>query len=108
MRTWMTALALGLLATLTPTVQAAEGGRWIDDFDEAVKLAKAENKDLLVDFTGSDWCGWCIKLNKEVFSQPDFAGYAKKNLVLVELDFPNKAEPKTTPAIALSAATGEL
>jgi len=43
-----------------------------------------------MDFTGSDWCPWCIKLTKEVFSQPEFADYAKKNLVLVEVDFPRK------------------
>jgi protein disulfide-isomerase len=43
---------------------------------------------IMLDFTGSDWCGWCIKLNKEVFSQPEFAKYAKDNLVLVEVDFP--------------------
>ncbi|MCB9903864.1 MAG: thioredoxin family protein [Planctomycetes bacterium] len=84
----MTAFALGLLATLTPTVQAAEGGRWIDDFDEAVKIAKAEHKDLLVDFTGSDWCGWCIKLHKEVFSHEPFYTTAEKSFVLVALDFP--------------------
>ena len=88
MRTWMTALALGLLATLTPTAQATEGGRWVDDFDEAVKLAKAENKDLLVDFTGSDWCGWCIKLHEEVFQHEPFYTAAEKNFVLVALDFP--------------------
>jgi len=39
-------------------------------------------------FHGSDWCGWCIKLHKEVFSKPEFEEYAKKNLVLVEVDFP--------------------
>jgi len=88
MRTWMTALALGLLATLTPTAQATEGGRWVDDFDAAVKLAKAENKDLLVDFTGSDWCGWCIKLHEEVFQHASFYAAAEKNFVLVALDFP--------------------
>lgn len=94
MRTWMTALALGLLATLTPTAQATEGGRWIDDFDEAVKLAKAENKDLLVDFTGSDWCGWCIKLHNEVFSHEPFYTTAEKGFVLVALDFPKAEEIK--------------
>ncbi len=43
---------------------------------------------LLLDFTGSDWCGWCRILRKEVFSQPEFEEYAKKNLVLVTVDFP--------------------
>lgn len=88
MRTWMTALALGLLATLTPTAHATEGGRWVEDFDEAVKLAKAEKKDLLVDFTGSDWCGWCIRLHEEVFQHESFYSEAEKNFVLVALDFP--------------------
>ena len=86
---WITALALGLMATLTPTAQAAEGGRWVADFDEAVKLAKAEKKDLLVDFTGSDWCGWCIKLHEEVFSHESFYAEAEKDFVLVALDFPH-------------------
>ena len=61
---------------------------WIEDFDKAKKQAKAENKYMLVDFTGSDWCGWCIKLNNEVFTQKEFLQYAQDNLVLVELDFP--------------------
>ena len=41
-----------------------------------------------MDFTGSDWCGWCIMLDKEIFSKPEFKEYASKNLVLLELDFP--------------------
>jgi protein disulfide-isomerase len=45
---------------------------------------------VLMNFTGSDWCGFCIKLRKEVFSSAEFAEYAKKNLVLVEVDFPSK------------------
>ncbi len=52
--------------------------------------AKEENKSLLIDFTGSDWCGWCIRLNKEVFSKPEFQEYAAKHLIMVELDFPRK------------------
>ena len=43
-----------------------------------------------MDFTGSDWCPWCIKLDKDIFSKPEFADYAKTNLVLVQLDFPNQ------------------
>ena len=54
--------------------------------------AKTEKKLVLLDFTGSDWCGWCIKLDKEVFSKPEFQDYAKKNLVLVELDFPQQKQ----------------
>src|SRR3954465_4955013 len=77
-----------LLFTLSLTRLPAE--RWGENYEKALEQAKAENKLVLMDFTGSDWCGWCIKLNKEVFSTPEFAEYAKKNLVLVEVDFPNK------------------
>lgn len=64
--------------------------KWETDFEVAKKRAKDENKDLLLDFTGSDWCGWCIRLNKEVFDKPAFKEYAAKKLVMVELDFPRK------------------
>ena len=57
---------------------------------KAQAQAKTEKKLVMLDFTGSDWCGWCIKLNNEVFSQAAFAEYAKKNLVAVEVDFPRK------------------
>lgn len=67
--------------------------KWETDFDLAKKRAKEENKSILVDFTGSDWCGWCIKLKKEVFDLPAFQEYAKKNLIMVELDFP-KTKPQ--------------
>ncbi|MES2661020.1 MAG: thioredoxin family protein [Verrucomicrobiota bacterium] len=66
--------------------------KWETDMEVAKKRAKDENKEILVDFTGSDWCGWCIKLKKEVFDQPAFQEYAKKHLVMLELDFPRKKE----------------
>lgn len=65
---------------------------WMTDFDAAKAKAKAEGKPLLVNFTGSDWCGWCIKLVDEVFSQKAFQEYADKSLVLVEIDFPRRKE----------------
>ncbi len=71
---------------LVGSVTAGEG--WITNFEAAKAKAAAEKKPLLLDFTGSDWCGWCIKLDKEVFSQDAFKAYAKDSLVLVELDFP--------------------
>ncbi|MBC8039994.1 MAG: thioredoxin family protein [Opitutaceae bacterium] len=66
----------------------ADEATWLTDFKKAEKQAAAENKPLVLDFTGSDWCGWCIRLDKEVFSQKEFTDYAKQNLVLVKLDFP--------------------
>ncbi|MEI6674235.1 MAG: thioredoxin family protein [Verrucomicrobiota bacterium] len=69
--------------------------KWETDFEVAKKRAKDEKKPMLLDFTGSDWCGWCIRLKKEVFSTPEFEKYAKDNLVLVEVDFPRtKKLPK--------------
>jgi protein disulfide-isomerase len=69
--------------------------KWETDFEVAKKRAKVEKKPMLLDFTGSDWCGWCIRLKKEVFTTPEFEKYAKDNLVLVEVDFPRaKKLPK--------------
>ena len=65
---------------------------WFTDFAKAQAAAKAEDKLLLLDFTGSDWCGWCRILRAEVFSRPEFEEYAKKNLVLMTVDFP-RAKP---------------
>ena len=78
--------SLAIIA-LTSTAALAAAG-WDDDYDKAVAQAKADKKMVLLDFTGSDWCGWCIKLDKEVFSKPEFKSYAKDNLVLVVVDFP--------------------
>ncbi|MGN0835552.1 MAG: thioredoxin family protein [Candidatus Spyradosoma sp.] len=61
---------------------------WLDDFEAAKKLAAAENKLLFVDFTGSDWCGWCIRLEKEVLSKKEFLDGVKDQFVLVFVDSP--------------------
>lgn len=65
---------------------------WMTDLPKAQAIAKQEHKLVIMDFTGSDWCPWCIKLRNEVFSQPEFIKYASKNLVPVEVDFPHKKE----------------
>jgi thioredoxin-related protein len=65
---------------------------WLSNLPQAQTKAKAEKKMVLLDFTGSDWCIWCIRLNQEIFSKPEFAEFAKKNLVLVEVDFPRKKQ----------------
>jgi protein disulfide-isomerase len=86
------ALTLIALATLACTTALAEESKWSTDLPAALKQAKAEKKLVLIDFTGSDWCGWCIKFKKDTLDTPEFAKYAKENLVLVELDFPSKKE----------------
>lgn len=65
---------------------------WLTDYKKAQEESKASNKLILVDFTGSDWCGYCIKMDREVFSHPKFKEYASKNLVLLEIDFPRAKE----------------
>jgi len=68
--------------------EAADAAKWMTDFAVSKEKAAAEGKAMLLNFTGSDWCGWCIKLDEEVFSKKAFQDYASENLVLVEVDFP--------------------
>ena len=75
-------------ACLLPALFARAESGWLDDYKKAQQEARASNKFLLLDFTGSDWCGWCKKFDKEILSQSQFQDYARENLVLVELDFP--------------------
>jgi protein disulfide-isomerase len=65
---------------------------WQENLEQALAQAKKENKAVLVNFTGSDWCIWCKRLTEEVFAKKDFETYAEKNLILVKLDFPRKIE----------------
>ncbi|TAE78144.1 MAG: thioredoxin family protein [Verrucomicrobia bacterium] len=81
-------LAAAIATCLGSSFASAAGEGWSQDFAAARKQAAAENKDLLVDFTGSDWCGWCIKLNDEVFKHDAFKSGVKDKFVLVEIDSP--------------------
>ncbi|MEL7089058.1 MAG: thioredoxin family protein, partial [Planctomycetota bacterium] len=84
-------LSAAFLAGLVFTASAfAAPAGWTEDFAAAQKQAAAENKDLLLEFTGSDWCAPCIALKREVFDQPAFGESVPKNFVLVKLDFPNR------------------
>lgn len=76
------------LMALAAVVAPAFCAEWIGDFEAAKAKAKAEKKALLVDFTGSDWCGNCIALRKNVFDTPEFEAYAKDKFVLAEVDVP--------------------
>ena len=84
-----------LLITLSfflSLVSVHASDRWKTDFEEALVEARNQDKNILVDFTGSDWCGWCIKLDKEVFSQDAFKQFADNELVLVKIDFPRRKQ----------------
>ncbi len=92
--------------TLLLTSAMAGGDGWLTDMEAAKAQAAKENKDLLIDFTGSDWCGWCIKLDEEVFSKEPFKAGVKDKFVLVEIDFPQ--EKKLDPKLkAQNQALGE-
>jgi len=82
---------IAVTAWLAVQANAAE---WLTDLPKALAAAKAEKKLVFMDFTGSDWCPPCMALHKTVLSSPEFEAFAKKNLVLVLVDFPN-AKPQT-------------
>ena len=92
MKLSLPALALAAGALLAPSAAADE--TWFADSDKAAAAAKAQGKDLLVDFTGSDWCGWCIRLHKEVFDHDEWSEAVQRDYVLVALDFPRGEEAK--------------
>jgi|FLOH01.1.fsa_nt_gi thioredoxin-related protein len=121
-------LAVGLLLAGATTATAQEQASvWYADFDLAAAAAQEQGKDLLVDFTGSDWCGWCIKLDEQVFDHEAFLKPAQEKFILLKLDFPNGEEaiaavpnPKRNeelqgkykvggfPTVLLMTATGEV
>src|SRR4051794_6951886 len=91
------AIVLGLaLVAFVSAASADEKSGWLTNFKQAQEEAKSSKKLILLNFTGSDWCGWCIKLDREVFSKPAFKEYASKNLVLMEADFPRGKQLSAT------------
>ena len=83
-------IKFAFLAAVVATLHAGAG--WLTDPVEASKKARAENKFVFVEFTGSDWCPPCKKLKANVLDTPAFEEFAKKKLVLLEVDFPKRKE----------------
>ena len=77
----------GLIAA-DADVKGAAPGKWTMDLDTAKKLANEKKLPILLNFSGSDWCGWCKLMEKSVFSKQDWKGYAKDNILMVLIDFP--------------------
>jgi protein disulfide-isomerase len=97
-------LALFCFSIVTLALPAAEAPGWTTDYKAALEQAKADDRRVFLFFTGSDWCSWCKRLNKEILSTPEFTKFAGEKLVLVELDFPrSKSQPK-----AVKAQNGQL
>ena len=93
-------IAVFTLATTLSGQVFAGGEGWSHDYKSSLDKATKEKKDVILDFTGSDWCGWCIKLNKEVFSQDAFKSTIPNTFVLVEIDFPRDKSKMTKETIA--------
>jgi thioredoxin-related protein len=70
----------------------AEGAVWLDSYEQAKAQATEQGKDMLVLFTGSDWCSWCVKLEAEVLNQDGFGAKVASDFVLLKLDFPRNKE----------------
>jgi len=86
----LVALAAVLAAALIAPAALAGETPWTDDAKAALATAVKDGKDLLINYTGSDWCGWCTRLDKEVFSQEAFVAEAPKHFVFLKLDFPRR------------------
>src|SRR5712692_5217929 len=84
----MKKIAVGMVACWALLQAGAAESQWMTDLSKAQAKAKQEKKLVLMDFNGSDWCPPCKALRKKVFSSREFLDYAKKNLVLVDVDFP--------------------
>ena len=88
----MKKIFITLLIVLGSFAVEAQELVWQTDVTKALEISKKTKKPLLLFFTGSDWCGWGIRLQKEVLKTPEFAAWAKDNVVLVELDFPRRTQ----------------
>jgi protein disulfide-isomerase len=95
------ALAFCCLYTVGAEKAAGEkkdgGAHWIESLAQAQEEAKTANKPVLALFTGTDWCPYCVKLEKEVLSKPEFGDWAATNVILAKMDFPRKK--KQTPDV---------
>ena len=93
MQKHMILIAIVSVWTVLTNVRAQEPtNTWLTDFNQAKKEAAEKSLPILADFSGSDWCGWCIKLDREVFSQKEFKDFAKDRVVLFLADFPRAKE----------------
>ena len=81
-------LIMGFALLLSPALIAGDQAEWLTDYEQAVALSKKTGKPIMANFTGSDWCGYCKRLKKSVFSTAEFKEWAEESVVLLELDFP--------------------
>lgn len=93
---WITALVVSIVISSTSLLGAEPDDvatdPWRTDFEGALETAREEGRAVLLDFTGSDWCVWCHRLEDEVFTKDAFLDYARESLVLVRVDFPRRTK----------------
>jgi len=77
-----------MIALAASPLALASGEGWETDLAAALEKSAKTGKPVLADFSGSDWCSWCIKLDEEVFSAKDFQSYAARNVIPCIIDFP--------------------
>lgn len=82
-------------------------GSWLNNFEQAQKIAKEKHQLILLNFSGSDWCIPCIKMKKEIYETETFKKYADSNLVLVNADFPRKKNTISKEQVAINEALAE-
>ena len=83
-----------ILIVLSFTLFTTQAQDWKTNFDEAKKIAKTDNKKIIMSFQGSDWCAPCIKLDHDYFKTEEFKKYAKDHFVMLKVDFPRKKKNK--------------
>ncbi len=91
MRTRQSPMELGGDQLRVPAAVQKETVRWLESWEQASNEATRDGKLVLADFTGSDWCGWCKKLDRDVFSTAEFASWAAEHVVLLKVDFPRNS-----------------
>ena len=82
---------------LIAAITLLTSGDWLNDFDQAKKIASEQEKLILLNFSGSDWCAPCVKMKRQVFDTQQFQSFAKENLVLVNADFPRQKKNQLDP-----------
>lgn len=85
-----TLMMITVLLSLLPSLALALDSTWLEDLDQAKIIARQDNKHIFIDFSGSDWCHWCIKMEEEILDTEEFRDFAADNLVLVSVDFPKR------------------
>ena len=83
-------LIFGFIFIFATIMSSQENDGWLVNYEEVYKASIEQDKPIMANFTGSDWCGWCKKLKKAVFDTETFKKWAAKNVILFELDYPRR------------------